>query len=400
MPFHKDNSSGLRTAIASLAILAAPLLIFPAIARQPTDKSPKETAKPPELIWHAISPDEVIGKGWKDTKTPFDRLPAQAEKIVRKSLWELSRHSAGLYADFNTDAKSISARWTLTSDRLAMAHMAATGVSGLDLYINRHNKWHFLASGRPSKFPTNEVELVTGLASGSAHYRLYFPLYNGVSAVEIGVPAGSSFDLKREPDRHKPVVIYGTSITQGGCASRPGMSFPAILGRRLDVPVINLGFSGNGKAEVEMARLLAELDAAAFILDPLPNLFPNQVDERLPEFIHVLRASHPDVPILLNENPVYPTVKFVRDQERRVEESNEILRRIGKAKTKTGDGKIFVVPACDLSAEAGEATVDGIHPTDVGFVMMADAIEPVLRKAIVRPDDRAQRTPPLGSNEQ
>ena len=381
MPFHRDNSniSRLRSAIRLVAILATTILLTPAAAREPS----KETAKQPDLAWHAVTPDDVVGKGWKDTKAPFDRLPARAERIVRKPIWELSRHSAGLYVDFNTNAKSMSARWTLTSDRLAMAHMAATGVSGLDLYINRDNKWHYLSTGRPSKFPTNEVELIAGLSPGSANYRLYFPLYNGVSAVEIGVPAGSSFEFKREPDRHvKPVVIYGTSITQGGCASRPGMSFAAILGRRLDVPVINLGFSGNGKAEKEIAELLGELDASVFILDPLPNLFASQVDERLPTFIQTLRKLRPTTPILLNESPRFPTIAFVPGQMQRVTESNNILQRIGKVQEAAGDHHIAVITGADLAAESGETTVDGLHPTDIGFVIMADAIEPTLRKAL------------------
>ena len=281
--------------IRSIAILATTVLLNPVTAREPSAKPPKERAKPPDLAWHAVTPDDVVGKGWKDTKAPFDRLPARAEKIVRQPIWELSRHSAGLYVDFNTNAKSISARWTLTSDRLAMPHMAATGVSGLDLYINRDNKWHYLATGHQASFRRTKSNWSPDLAAGSANYRLYFPLYNGVSAVEIGVPAGSSFEFKREPDRHvKPVVIYGTSITQGGCASRPGMSFAAILGRRLNVPVINLGFSGNGKAEKEIAELLGELDASVFILDPLPNLFASQVEERLPTFIQHAPQTSPD----------------------------------------------------------------------------------------------------------
>jgi lysophospholipase L1-like esterase len=383
MPFHNDNLSRLRTVIWSVAFLATTNLLTPAIAREPPAKPSKETSKPPDIAWHAVTPDDVMGKGWKDTKAPFDRLPARAEKIVRRPIWELSRHSAGLYVDFTTNVKSISARWTLTSDRLAMAHMAATGVSGLDLYINRDGKWHYLATGRPTKSPTNEVELVTGLVPGSANYRLYFPLYNGVSAVEIGVPAGSSFEFKREPDRHvKSVVIYGTSITQGGCASRPGMSFAAVLGRRLNVPVINLGFSGNGKAEKEVAELLGELDASVFILDPLPNLFSSQVNERLPAFIGTLRKLRPTTPILLNESPRFPAIAFLPEQMQRVTVSNNILQRIGKEREAAGDHHIAVISAADLSADSGETTVDGLHPTDIGFVIMANAIEPALRKVI------------------
>ena len=351
-------------------------------AKQPTAREASTPTRPAELTWHNVTPADVVGQGWKDTKAPFDRLPARAEKLVRPPVWDLSRHSAGLYVDFATSAQNISARWTVTSDRLAMSHMPATGVSGVALYIWRDGRWHYLATGRPSKFPTNEMELAKGLAPGTANYRLYFPLYNGVSAVQIGVPTDSSFEIQRPSKDVKPVVIYGTSITQGGCASQPGMSFAAILGRRLNVPVINLGFSGNGKAEKEWSELLSELDAAVFVLDPLPNLFPEQVDERLPALIQAIRKSHPTTPILLNEHPRQPGVSFFAKQLERVNKSNSILQRIGKEQAATGDKNIQVIAAADLSAGSGETTVDGLHPTDLGFVIQADVLEPPLRKAL------------------
>src|SRR4029079_11191759 len=134
-------------------------------------------------------------------------------------------------------------------------------------------------------------------------------------------------------------------------------------------------FSGNGKAEKEVAEMLGELDASVFIMDPLPNLFASQVDERLPTFIQTLRKLRPATPILLNESPRYPTIAFLPIQMQRVTESNNYLQRIGKERETAGDHHIAVVPAADLAAKAGETTVDGIHPTDIGFVIMADALE-------------------------
>lgn len=361
---------------------ATALIVLFSLLAGPLAAQAEPEAAPP-IRWHEVSPAEVVGQGWKDTKSPFDRLPAHAEKVAPKAVWDLSHHSAGLYVDFASDAKSITARWTLTSDRLAMPHMPATGVSGLDLYVKQGGKWHYLATGRPTEPSTNEVTLTTGLAGTPGDFRLYFPLYNGVSKVEIGVPEGASIKFTSSAESGtKPVVIYGTSITQGGCASRPGMSYAAILGRRLGVPVVNLGFSGSGKAEVEMARLVAEIDASVFVLDPLPNLFPEQVAERLPGFVKILREKHPQTPILLNECPLYPPIMFVSDQKKKVADSNEFLRQVGKRQADSGDLKIFLVPACDLEGEFGESTVDGIHPTDIGFVMMADVLEPYLRKAL------------------
>ena len=335
------------------------------------------------LRWRDALELGVEGKGWADTKSPYDRLPARAEGTVRPPVWDLSRHSAGMNVRFVTDAPRISVRWTLTSERLAMPHMPATGVSGVDLYVRRDGRWHFLAVGQPARHPTNTAVLIQGLEPKEAEYRLYLPLYNGVARVEIGVPEDASFRPATPPGPEtKPVVIYGTSITQGGCASRPGMAYPAILGRRLDVPVINLGFSGNGKTEPEMARLLAELDPAAFVLDSLPNLSTAEVGERLPGFIETLRARHPEVPIVLVENLIYTDVPFVAARAERVKGSNDLLRKIYEERVARGDRRISLVPASDLIGHDGEGTVDGVHPNDLGFLRMADAIEPHLRKAI------------------
>lgn len=331
--------------------------------------------------WHAVTQQMLEGQGWTDVQSPFDRLPARAERLVRPEVWELARHAAGMNVRFVTDAPAISVRWTLTSERLAMPHMAATGVSGVDLYVKHEGRWRFLAVGRPTEYPTNEVEIVKGLKPSQAEYRLNLPLYNGVSRVEIGVPDDAEFRFK-EPSRQAPVVLYGTSITQGGCASRPGMSYAAILSRRLDVPVINLGFSGNGKSEPEVARLLAELNPAIFVLDPLGNMFPEQVAERLPGFIQILRDRHPDVPILLNENVYYPTTRLVPARLERVQASNAILRNILDERIAAGDRRISIIPACDLTVDDGDTTVDGTHPTDHGFLLMADAIEPYLRQTL------------------
>jgi lysophospholipase L1-like esterase len=354
------------------------LLLALVAAAQPTEAA----AELGDFVWHAVDQDHVESQGWTDTKQPFDRLPARAKSIVRNPVWELSRDSSGLSVRFVTDAAKIAARWTLNTEDLAMNHMPATGVSGLDLYAKRGEQWHYVGTGRATAYPTNEVQLVSGLEGKPTEYRVYFPLYNGVTRVEIGVPAGASFEWEAPADNKQAIIVYGTSITQGGCASRPGMSYTSILSRRLDAPVVNLGFSGNGKSEPELAHLLAELDPAAYVLDPLPNMFPEDVEKRLPEFIEILRAARPTTPILLVESPLYPTIGFVTATANRVGDSNRRLQRVYAQQQAKGDQHIFLVPACDLTVGHGEATVDGVHPTDLGFVRLADSIEPYLRKAL------------------
>jgi lysophospholipase L1-like esterase len=330
--------------------------------------------------WHDIRDLVVEGKGWTDTKAFFDRLPAKAEGVVRKEVWGLSRHSAGLCVRFAVDATTISARWSLVSDRLAMPHMPATGVSGLDLYVKTDAGWRWLAVGQPDRARENTSVLVKGLPPARREYLLYLPLYNGVSSVEIGVPEG----CKLEPGaawpagRRKPIVFYGTSITQGGCASRPGMAHVAILGRRLDRPVINLGFSGNGLMEPELAALLAEIDPAVYVLDCLPNMTAKLVSERVEPFVRTLRKAHPATPIVLAEDRTYTNAAIVPSARERNATSRAALKAACERLKAEGVGNLHYLPGDTQLGPDGDDTVDGSHPTDLGFYRMADAFEKVL----------------------
>jgi lysophospholipase L1-like esterase len=336
-----------------------------------------------EPRWYEVRQAQLEGQGWTTTKRPFDRLPARAEAIVRPPVWSLSHDSAGLCARFETDATWIRIRWTVLRERLALPHMPATGVSGVDLYVRDKNRWHWLAVGRPTNSPENDQTIVRNLSGDLREYLLYFPLYNGVEKLEIGLPQQARFE--RAPARSpakRPIVVYGTSIVQGGCASRPGMAYTAIIGRKLDWPVINLGFSGNGKTEPEMAKLLAELDPAAYVLDSLPNLSPSEVAELMEPFVHTLRGAHPRTPIVLVENVPYTDGDFVEPRRKRYTESNALLRALYEKLTRSGDKNILYVPARDLLGDDGEATVDGTHPTDLGFFRMSEAIARVLRPVL------------------
>ena len=143
---------------------------------------------------------------------------------------------------------------------------------------------------------TTTATLVRGLPAEPHEFMLYLPLYNGIESIEIGTLEGST--IEPAPERTDPIVFYGTSITHGACASRPGMGHPAILGRRLDRPIVNLGFSGNGRLEPEVGRFLVEIDAAVFVLDCLPNLNGDQTAARTEPMVRQIRAAHPDVPIV------------------------------------------------------------------------------------------------------
>ena len=336
-----------------------------------------------KLRWHDARELCVEGKGWTDTKHFYDRLPASAEKVVRGPVWSLSHDSAGLCVRFVTDATAITARWTVRKESLAMSHMPASGVSGLDLYVRHKGGWRWIGAARPDKSVTTEKALVTGLRSERREYRLYLPLYNGIEELALGVPPEGKLETApTEAPPRKLVVFYGTSILQGGCASRPGMAYPAILGRRRDWPTINLGFSGNAQSEPEIAELLAELNPAAYVLDPLPNMKPEWVAERMEPFIRKLRAAHPRTPIVLVEHIEIGNGLFVPTRRSSYTTSNAHLRKIFDKLVRAGDRRLFYVRGEKLLGDDGEGTVDGVHPTDLGFVRMADAIEPVLKRVL------------------
>ena len=375
-----------------LLILSVSATTLPAADLVASDKGKLSDDK--ATRWFDLRALNLEGQAWNETKAPFDRFPAKAEKTVRAGVWGLSQHSTGLCARFETNAASIKAKWTLTSAKLEMPHMPATGVSGLDLYVRSEDGfWRWLANGRPAA-QTNEATLVASLPplrkpTETREFLLYLPLYNGVSSVEIGLPADAKLS-KAEPYKNedgslrKPIVFYGTSITQGGCASRPGMVHTAILQRRLDHPVVNLGFSGNGKMEMEVVELIAEIDASCYVIDCLPNLEPKEVAERTEPLVRKLREARPKTPILLVEDRSYSDSFLVTSKRERNEYNRHALHSAHARLRGDGVEGLFYLDGDFLLGADNEGTVDSSHPTDLGFFRQADAFEQVLRPILFR----------------
>jgi len=337
-----------------------------------------------EVQWCDAASLEIEGKGWAQTAGPFDRLPDSAQSKVSPAVWHLSKHSAGLCIRFATDANAVSVRWSLTSESLAMPHMPATGVSGVDLY-NRlaDGSWRFVGNGRPTQAEGNLATFkFPDDARDPRECLLYLPLYNGTKSLEIGIPSDAHLEPAppRPDSRRKPIVVYGTSIAQGGCASRPGMAWPAILGRLLDRPVINLGFSGSGTMEPPVAEPLAELDPAAYVIDCIWNMGVGQeaYTERVGQLVRTIRKAHPATPILFvgqsHLRPEAHPTELTRRQEAAV-----------LALQKEGVEGLILVPGQDLIGRDGEPTVDGVHLSDLGMDRQARSLLPILRKALPDP---------------
>jgi hypothetical protein len=240
-------------------------------------------------------------------------------------------------------------------------------------------QWRWLAVGIP-KALSNRVQLVGELPQGDREFLLYLPLRNGVSSVEIGLPQSAKLAKGPSyPKDRKPIIFYGTSITHGGSASRPGMVHTAILGRRLNYPVINLGFGSNGRMDPELATLLAELDPALYVLDCLPNMMAPEVTERVEPFVKHLRQSRPDTPILLVEDRSYADSFLVASKHQRNQESRAALRAGYERLQKAGISRLHYLAGEGLLGDDGEATVDSSHPTDLGFVRQATAFEMAIK---------------------
>ena len=320
----------------------------------------------------------VRGQAWQDElKDSYARLPQRAEDKVRKPLWDLSRQSAGLSVAFRSNASEIKVRYVVKGG-LSMPHMPATGVSGIDLYATDNNGQERWCAGNYSMGDTivyNFRGLSYAAKSGNGfEYQLFLPLYNSVSWMERGVPADASFRFL-PVSQEKPLVIYGTSIAQGACASRPGMAWGNILNRKLGHPVINLGFSGNGKLEEALFDLLSEIDARLYIIDCMPNLAGKEasavVYQRTLEGVKKLREKS-RAPILLVEHDGYSNEFSSESAEESYRVANAELRKAYETLQKEQVPTVYYLTKEEIGMPM-DAMVDGVHSTDLGMQQYADS---------------------------
>ena len=246
-----------QVSIASGATIASEQIV----ASEPSSLQSIQPEIDGDLAWYDVQQWGVEGRAWNDTGRYFCRLPKEAKGSVRQPIWNLAQHAAGMAVRFETDATEI---WTdyslLMADVPALltriATMTSASVNGLDLYANvQENQSRWLGVAIPKQGPNVKTRLATGIDPGKRIYTLYLPLQNGIDSLRIGVPKTSLF-IPLLPRKEQPIVIYGTSITHGCCASRPGMAYPAILGRQLDRSIVNLGFAGQGFMEEAIASLM------------------------------------------------------------------------------------------------------------------------------------------------
>lgn len=326
-----------------------------------------------ELVWHAPDSAPFVICGLVQTApNVWRRMPEEIAQATSASVVGLNRHTAGGRIRFATDSPYVAVRATPLNVG-GMDHMAMTGIAGCDVYSGAD----FMGTIRPKNMSGETYETLLELGPGEKQITINLPLYNGLSAIAVGLRAGASLSAPAAYFNEKPVVFYGSSITQGGCASRPGTCYQAYLSRWLNMDYVNLGFSGSGKAEDAMIDYLSSLDMAAFVMDYDHNAPTVQYLELTHERLYrAIREKHPELPILMLSMP---------DVDRRdpcvTAQRFGVIERTWQNALAAGDTRVALINGADLFAgpDRRECTVDGCHPTDLGFYRMACAIRPVLQ---------------------
>lgn len=334
--------------------------------------------------WYDAATLPLYGKARQDTKELYERLPAEFEGRSRDAVWYLGRNSAGLYVRFSSNASAIWLRWSAKFGN-HMNHQTLTGTRGLDLYVlTDKGEWRFMASGRPTLDSKDcEQKVIGAMEPKWREYMLYLPLYDGLTKLEIGVDREAVVEAPKVdlPRCDKPIVMYGTSILQGGCANRPGMAHTSILSRRFNREVINLGFSGNALLDLEIAELMASVeDPAIYVFDYVPNAYDYLIREKGEQFFRIVRDAHPDVPILFLEDPYFGHYEYDAGIRSEVDKKNAAQWELFCKLKKQGEKNIWYLKSDDMVGHDNEAFVDGIHFTDLGMMRYADWLAPHIRK--------------------
>jgi len=317
------------------------------------------------------APFEVYGVFYENGK--FRRLPEAVAKTVSDGVIRLHVHNAGGRVRFKTDSEYVAINAKMSEIGM-MSHFALTGSAGFDLYADNS----YVKTFSPPYDIEDGYESIIHLGSNKMReITVNFPLYSGVNELYIGLSENASVCAPSPYRMDKPIVYYGSSITQGGCASRPGMAYESIISRRLNIDHINLGFSGNAKGEDEMAEYVSSLKMSAFVYD---------YDHNAPSVEHLknthekmfkkVRKSHPDIPIVMMSRPKF----YLTDEEKM---RLEIIKETYNNAIKNGDKNVYLIEGPELMKMAeNEGTVDGGHPTDFGFASMAKALGDLLEKIL------------------
>lgn len=330
----------------------------------------------------------IEGLAFFDKEKEYFRLPIDCKDKVTEAVYWLSSHPSGGQIRFQTNAKQISVKIKNKGD-YQMCHMAATGQQGVDIYYRLKGQKNYTFFNC-AKFvePTSEFESIIFQSDEMMDKDIIInlPLYEGLEEILIGLNEEATLKAPKKRKKEGRVVIYGTSVTQGGCASRPGMSFTNILSRKLDMEFINLGFSGSGLGEPNVARLINEIsDIRLLILDYEANGgATGDLYHNMEEFIDIFRSLHPQTPILIMSKHPFSCYIFSKEEREKRQFYLNFQSEVVRKRKEKGDDNIYFMNGNLLfgSKDIYESCVDGLHPTDLGFYRIATTLYPILKKIL------------------
>ena len=323
----------------------------------------------------ALPPIQLYGLQKASRDTCFLRMPPEIAKNTSDGVNALNAFTAGGRVRFSTDSSYIAIKVKMPAVH-PMYHMPTSGVSGFDLYIDAPAGSYFRGVLPPDySFTGGEFEAWIDLGERVLRsYTIHFPLYDNVDQLYIGLQERAQVSSGLAYTYDKPIVYYGSSITQGGCASRPGLSYQNMISRRLNVDHINLGFSGNGKAEDAIVNYMATLDPLIFVSDydhNAPSL--DHLDHTHRNLYQTVRAAHPELPYIMISKPDFLTKDCIA---RRKIIHDHFMEGIAQ-----GDRNLYFIDGESFfgsTYDKGDCTVDGCHPNDHGFALMAERIGNVI----------------------
>lgn len=338
-----------------------------------------------DLNWKSISEFKIYGSLNSFEDGTIGRFPDSLQKKVRPPLWKLSKNTAGFYLKIKTDAPFIKVSYRPLA-ALSFSHMPTTGVSGVDLYVKTKDGFNWVRGAYAFSQTVDYTYAYMELSEGSHEFWLYLPLYQSIADFKVGIPKDYTFEPIGESSNLHPIIVYGTSIAQGACASRSGMAWSNILGRQTSYPVVNMGFSGNGRLEPQVIDYISSAKASVFILDCMANftngqgMNPEKAQERLIASITALKERQPNTPILMVEHAGYGDGAVVKHRYKTYSELNSVTQRVYAALKPTYDDLYLLTK--DQIGLTSDSFVDGTHPNDHGMIQYAAAYKKALDKIL------------------
>ena len=326
-----------------------------------------------DAVWHDPQkpPFSIHGLMYQDGA--FRRMPEAVAKTVSAGVNSLHTRCTGGRVRFRTDSPFVAIRAKMSLIRPS-THSSIGGVSGFDLYMGER---HIKAFAPPADIVDGYESSIELPEKGMHEITVFFPTYAGVYELSIGLAGGCRVEAAAPYPNEKPIVFYGSSITQGAAASRAGNCYTNTVSRMLGRDIWNLGFSGNAKGEPAMAQYIAGLDMECFVLDYDHNALTVEHLENTHEpMFRAVRQAHPDIPILMMSRPRFAVTELV---QKRI----EVIRRTYENARAAGDENVYMLTGPELMAIARyDGMVDGTHPNDLGFFSMAKAVCAVLEKVL------------------